>query len=94
MDCGLEGGGVLTPISTDGDLDLFASMITSAELPPPPPIASGSGTSNNHLPMSQPPITLDFLDSRDVQYLSSATSTLDMYCAYLSIISDSYDVEF
>ncbi|KAJ6585674.1 fungal-specific transcription factor domain-containing protein [Mycena capillaripes] len=74
----LEGGGALTPaLSVDEDLDLFASMINSAEPPPPPsgPVSSGNG----HLPMSQPPITLDFLDARDVQYLSGATSTLDMY---------------
>ncbi|KAF8175608.1 hypothetical protein K438DRAFT_1847413 [Mycena galopus ATCC 62051] len=58
-------------------MDMSTSPITPPQPVPPPP--SGS-TSGSHLLISQPTVTLDYLDPLDIQCLFSAsTATMNMY---------------
>lgn len=60
----------LQSLTVDDDLDLFASLMH----PPSPPVASSSTAR-----MTQPPITLDYLDALDMQYLSASNTTLEAW---------------
>ncbi|KAF7364561.1 Zinc finger protein klf1 [Mycena venus] len=65
----------------DHEMDLFASMIRTPDHPPPPPTVPvvNPSTSTSNLLMSQPTITLDYLDPMDMQCLLGASSPTDMY---------------
>ncbi|KAF7356015.1 Zinc finger protein klf1 [Mycena venus] len=63
----------------DREMDLFASMIRTPDHPPLSPIIPAVNTSStSDLLMSQPTITLDYLDPMDMQCLLAASPT-DMY---------------
>ncbi|KAJ6548675.1 hypothetical protein B0H19DRAFT_1161593 [Mycena capillaripes] len=69
-----EIDGDLQSLSVDDHLDVFASLMR----PPSPPVGS-CGT----LLISQPPISLDYLDALDMQYLSASNSTLETWYLHL-----------
>ncbi|KAF8142511.1 hypothetical protein K438DRAFT_1994918 [Mycena galopus ATCC 62051] len=64
-------------LGIDQKMDMSTSLIPPRQTVPPP--SSGS-TSGSHLLMSQPTVTLDYLDPLDIQCLFGAsTATMNMY---------------
>lgn len=70
-------------LAVDQEMDLFTSLIRFPPLHPPPPSMSESGHAGRADLMSQPMVTLDYLDPLDIQCLFGASSETDMYRAFL-----------
>ncbi|KAF8215368.1 hypothetical protein K438DRAFT_1801129 [Mycena galopus ATCC 62051] len=64
----------------DQEMEMFSSLIRSPEPAAPSPSGTAATTSGGDVLMSQPTVTLDYLDPLDMQCLFGApTATMDMY---------------